>query len=313
MTVSPQRACRAGVVLRTALALVSLVVAPAGVAAQADRPSEETLRSLRERGSLIALYLQAVDRTADLLRAQGGGAPPSDRTVAIPESAGWRVVCLKDPTNEPGAAGPARPGLAIVGETTFSPDSGQVGTLGLIVPPRSASATIQAYGRALGEAETATLARPDAGRPFVDAVIREKDSTFTVYVISEKPDEGGAAPPAAPPGSVVIGRDFIVRVAANGRQVVSVERVHDRTASLSLQPRAPGAPLVHEHDKGDLPSPTDVALVLRHPVLAPLLVLTERFMFRVDREGGLTWLGPNPTPPAKPAPGPSPTGGGGAP
>ena len=198
----------------------------------------------------------------------------------------------------------------IVGETTFSPDSGQVGTLGLIVPPRSAPATIQAYSHALDEAESATLGRPEAGASFVDAVIREKDSTFAVYVISQKPDE--AAPAPGTPRSVVIGRDFIVRVAANGRQVLSVDRLHDSVASLSLLPRAPGAPMLHEHDKGDLPAPTDVALVMRQPVLAPLLVLTGRFMFRVDREGGVTWLGPNPTPLVKPAPSPPPPGRGGA-
>jgi|SRR5437773_2514041 len=313
MTESPQEAWSMATVVRAALALACLAVAPNTASAQADRPAEEMLRSLQERGRQIALYLQAVDRTADLLKTQGSGAPPSDRTVVIPESAGWRVVCLKDLTKEPGTAGPARSGLSIVGETTFSPDSGQVGTLGLIVPPRPAPAAIQAYGRALEEAETATLSRPDAGPPFVDAVLREKDSTFTVYVISQKPDETAPAPPATSPGSVVIGRDFIVRVAANGRQVLSVEKLHDSVASLSLLPRAPGAPLLHEHDKGDLPAPTDVALVLRQPVLAPLLVLTGRFMFRVDREGEVTWLGPNPTPSARPARSPVPPGGGGAP
>jgi len=313
MTVSPQAARRTGAVVRAGFALAGLVVAPAAVSAQADRPSEEILTSLQERGRLIALYLQAVDRTADLLKAQGSGAPPSDRTVVLPESAGWRVICLKDLTREPGSAVQPAAGLAQVGETTFSPDSGQVGTLGLIVPPRSAPAAIQAYGRALDGAESAVLGRPDAGRPFVDAVIREKDSTFTVYLISQKPDEGAPDPPATSPASVVIGRDFIVRIAASGRQVLSLERLHDKVASLSLQPRAPGAPLLHEHDKGNLPAPTDVALVLRHPVLAPLLVLTERFMFRVDREGGVTWLGPNPTPPARPAGSPASPGGGGAP
>ncbi|HYS06640.1 MAG TPA: hypothetical protein VEW47_15790 [Candidatus Dormibacteraeota bacterium] len=310
MRVSLRGACCTAALLRAGLALACLIVSPATASAQADRPAEETLLSLQERGRLIALYLQAVDRTADLLKAQGSGAPPSDRTVVLPDSAGWRVVCLKDLTKEPGMAAPARGGLSIVGETTFSPDSGQVGTLGLIVPPRSAPATIQAYSRALDEAESATLSRPEAGPPFVDAVIREKDSTFTVYVISQKPDE--AAPAPATPPSIVIGRDFIVRVAANGRQVLSVDRLHDSVASLSLLPRAPGAPLLHEHDKGDLPAPTDVALVMRQPVLAPLLVLTGRFMFRVDREGGVTWLGPNPTPLVKPAPSPPPPGRGGA-
>jgi hypothetical protein len=309
MMASPQGTFRAAAAVCAGLALACLAVSPTVVSAQADRPADETLRLLQERGRLIALYLQAVDRTADLLKAQGTVAPPSDRTVVIPDNAGWRVVCLSNLTKATGGVGSTRAGFAIVGETTFSPDSGQVGALGLIVPPRSAPAAIQAYGRALDEAETATVGRPDGGPPFVDAVIREKDSTFSVYVISQKADE--RAP--ASPGSVVIGRDFIVRVAASGRQVLSVEKLHDSVASLSLQPRAPGTPLLHEHFKGDLPAPTDVALVLRQPVLAPLLVLTERSMFRVDREGDVIWLGPNPTPPARPAPSPVPPGGGSAP
>jgi len=306
MRVSPWKArCAAGIV-RTGLALVGLVVALSPAAAQVDRPTEETLRSLQERARQIALYLQAVERTDELLKVQGSGAPPSDRTLVLPEAGGWRVLCLKDMAKETGVPGGApRPALVIVGETTFSPDSGQVGTLGLIVPPRSAPAAIQAYGRALEQAETATLGLPETTRPLEDAVIREKDSTFTVYVVSRKPEEAPAAAGVAP-GSVVIGRDFMVRVAASGRQVLTVEKLHDGEGVLSLLPRPPGAPILHEHDKGDLPAPTDVALVLRHPVLAPLLVLTGRFMFRVDREGGVTWLGPNPNPPARPAPAPSP-------
>jgi hypothetical protein len=313
MRVLPEGLFRAAAVARAGLALVCLVAAPVNVSAQADRPAEETLRLLQDRARLIALYLQAVDRTADLLKDAGSGAPATDRTVAIPGSAGWRVVCLKDLSKEPGAGGQAHAGPSVVAETTFSPDSGQVGTLAMVSPPRQAPATIQAYVRALDEAETLTLSRPDAGRPFVDAAIREKDSTFTVYVISQRPDEGGPSPPAGSPGSLVIGRDFLVRVSANGRQVLSIDKLHDSVTSLSLQPRAPGAPLVHEHDRGDLPSPTDLALVLRQPVLAPLLVLTGRSMYRVDREGGVTWLGPNPTPPARPAPSPATPGGGGAP
>src|SRR5439155_16938999 len=113
MRVSPRGACRTTELLRAGLALACLIVSQANASPQADRPAEETLLSLQERGRLIALYLQAVDRTADLLRAPGSGAPPSDRTVVIPDTAGWRVVCLKDLTKEPGLAGPARTGLVI--------------------------------------------------------------------------------------------------------------------------------------------------------------------------------------------------------
>jgi len=144
-------------------------------------------------------------------------------------------------------------------------------------------------------------------------VIREKDSTFTVYLISQRADEGGTAPPPGGSRSLVVGRDFIARVAASGRQVLTLEKLHGVASSLSLDPRAAGAPLLHEHDTGDLPSPTDVALVLRYPALAPLLVLTGRFMFRLDKEGGVTWLGANPAPPPRPAATPAAPAAGGRP
>src|SRR3989442_1028106 len=226
----------------------------------------------------------------------------------IPDREGWRVMYVGDSSRDLAASGMVRKGLSIVAETTFSPDAGQLGTLALVIPPRTAPATIQSYVRSLEQAEVATIGRPEGGQPLLEAVVREKDGTFTVYVISQQREEGERDAAAGMAGSVLFGRDYMVRIAASGRQVLSVEKLHDGHASMPLQPRAPGAPLLHEHDKGDLPAPTDVALVLRHRVLAPLLVLTQRFMFRIDGEGAVTWLGsnPNPKPGASPAAGPAP-------
>src|SRR5881409_845841 len=210
------------------------------VAAQDDRPSDEALASLQARGRLIALYLQAVDRAAELLKAQRTNAPPSDRTVVIPEREGWRVVYLEEPTGGASPPGSARKGLSIVAETTFSPDTGDLGTLGVIVPPRAAPATIQSYARSLDAAEAAVLSHPDGGKPYMDAVVRDQDGTFTAYVISQGPEEGARSEAAEGARSVLFGRDFLIRISAAGRQVLSVERLHVGLANLSLQPRAPG-------------------------------------------------------------------------
>jgi hypothetical protein len=295
---------------RAVLRGICLAATLAPVAAQGDRPAEEALASLQERGRLIALYFQAVDKAADLLKAQGSGLPASERTVVIPEREGWRVVFLEDPARKSGPAATPGKGLAIVAETTFSPDAGQVGALARVVPPRTAPASIQSYARCLEQAERVIAGRPDGGRPSLEALVREKDDTFTAYVITRPQEESGRAAPAGGAERAQFGGDFTIRFAAACRQVLSVEKVHDSLASMSLQPRPPGAPLLHEHDEGELPAPMDVALVLRHRVLAPLLVLTPRFMFRVDREGAVTWLGPNPNP--KPAASPAPPGRAGA-
>lgn len=296
---------------RLIVAAACLLAALQPARPQDDRPSDESLRALQDRGRMIALYLDAVDRGAERWKRQGSEAKPPDRTVVIPDRDGWRVLFLKDLTKDPVPAGP-KTGMVLLAETSFSPDAREVGDLHVMLPPHAATATAQSYARSLGEAETAVLSRPDAGRPFEDAVIREKDGTFTVYLLSHHEEEGEKTPQEAQPGSVRFGRDFSIRVAASGRQVLSIEPLHAGATAVPLAPRPAGQPTLHTHDKGDLPTPTDVALVLRNRSLAPHLVLTPRSMFRIDAEGELTWLGPNPVPAAPGAQSP-PAPGGGAP
>jgi len=286
------------------LAALAFCVPAEATRAQDARPSDETLRSLQERGRAVFLYLQAVERAGALVQKHASEGVKPDRTVAISDREGWRVDYLKDLTKETGPAGPKK-GMILVAETSFSPDSGEVGELTIMEPPHAAPATAQSYARALDQAEEATVTRPDAGTPFEDAVIREKDATFTVYLLSHHDEDGAqGAKSGAAAGSVRFGRDFVIRIAASGRQVLSVEPLHSNAVSVALASRPAGQPTLHVHEQGNLPFPTDVALVLRHRALAPHLVLTPQFMFRIDAEGAITWLGPNTIPQ---------TGGGGTP
>jgi hypothetical protein len=278
--------------------------------AQDDHPSEESLRLLQDRGRTIALYLDAVERGAKRFALQSGQSKPPDRTIAIVDRDGWRVLFLKDLALEAAPSGPKK-GLLLMGDTSFSPDARDVGDLRLMLPPHAATASAQSYARALGQAETAVAAIPDAGRTFEDAVVREKDGTFTVYLFSHKPDK--EEPAEGSSRSVTLGRDFVVRLAASGRQVTSTDRLHSTPTAVSMAPRPAGQPTMHTHQEGDLPTPTDVALVVRNPALAPHLVLTPRSMFRIDAEGGVTWLGANPIPGGAPATQKPGTPGGGTP
>jgi len=291
------------------MAAISLAAATGPALTQDDHPPEESLRQLQDRGRTIALYLDAVDRGAKRFSLQSGQSKPPDRTIAIVDRDGWRVIFLRDLAIDPAPTGPKK-GLLLMGDTTFSPDAREVGDLRLMLPPHAATASAQSYARALGEAETATAANPAGGPPWDEAVVREKDGTFSVYRISRKQDKDETATAGAPK-SVTFGRDFLVRVAASGRQVTSVELLHPTKATpVSLDRRPAGQPTLHEHHEGDLPTPTDVALVVRNPSLAPHLVLTPRSMFRIDAEGGVTWLGANPVPGIDAAQKPGAPGGG---
>ena len=101
MSVTTRGAFRRAAAGRSILWGIGLALALAPLSAQGDRPPDEALAALQERGRLIALYLKAVDKSAELLKTQGGGATTSDRTVVIPGREGWRVVYLEDQTRNP--------------------------------------------------------------------------------------------------------------------------------------------------------------------------------------------------------------------
>ena len=298
---------RMGLWLVTAACFLVASASPARP--QEDHPSDESLRLLQERGRTIALYLDAVDRGAERFRRQSGQSKPPDRTVAIVDRDGWRVLFLRDLALDAAPTGPKK-GLLLMAETSFSPDARDVGDLRVMLPPHAATASVQSYARALGEAETAVAARPDAGHPLEEAVVREKDGTFTVYLTSHAKDKDEPPSGEVPPKSVRFGHDFLVRVAASGRQLISIEPLHTEATAVSLAPRAAGQPTLHTHEQGDLPTPTDVARIVRNPALAPHLVLTPRSMYRIDAEGAVTWLGASPVPAAPAAPKPGAAGGG---
>ena len=266
-------------------AVISLGAAPAeGPAPAPAAPTPETLLALAERGRQIALYLEAVAEAQETARAGGLTAAP-DRIVVVAERDGWKVAFVKDVQEAPG-----KQALKLLAEAPFNPQVGEIGGIRMAVPPRNAPLTIGSHVRALGTAEAAAASR--GGHPPWEAtVFREKDGTFTVYLKSRNGEE---------PGTVRFGDDMQVRVASTGRQVTEIEPLHGEVVVVPGGARLPGQPTtLHTHVPGDLPSPTDVATVIRTPQLAPHLVLTPHWMFRIDTQGAITLLGPNMSPPVE--------------
>jgi len=179
----------------------------------------------------------------------------------------------------------------------FNQTVGELGAIRIAVPPRTLTAAVASYARALDVAETTVAGNPGVRPPIESSVFRETDGSFTVYLKSKGDD----------PALARFGGDVRVRVATTGRQLLEIEALHGESAVVSRAPRPAGAPTIHEHAPADLPSPTDIAEILRDPALAPLLALTPRWMFRVDAQGNVTFLGSNPAasaPAQSPAPAP---------
>lgn len=270
------------------LAIVAIGAAAGRAVAAPDAgpPPEEALLALAERGRTIAIYLQAVERTRARLQQQPGEVAEPQRMIALPGRDGWRVLLIKE------GEGPAQKGPKIMAEVGYSPDAEEVGALRAMVPPHPATAAIVAHLRALEAAAEAVARVPGARPPFDEAVVRESDGAFSVYLMSRP---GTAA-------AVRFGGDFLARVARTGRQVESIDPLHaGEPIDVPAGGRAPGEPTLHHHAPGDLPAPTDVARVMVRPGVAPHLAMTAHSMFRIDARGVVTYLGVNRVPP--PAPG----------
>lgn len=267
-------------------------VQPAGAAEPATTPgggpAPEELRDLEDRGRRIALYFEAVREAEELARSAGHDLRP-DRVLVVADRDAWRVVFLRDVVEQG-----RKQGLKVQAEVPFNPVVGELGAIRIAIPPRSATAAVASHARALDVAEASAAGIQNAPPPFEASVFREADGSFNVYLKSKSDDRG----------LVRFGGDLRVRVASTGRQRMELEALHGEPVLVSRAPRAAGSPTIHEHAPGDLPSPNDVAEILRDPSLAPHLVLTPRWMFRVDAQGNVTYLGPSPSAPsASPTPG----------
>ncbi len=259
-------------------------------AAAVEPPAEETLRALSERGRAVAAGIVGTAKAREKLARQGQGIAKADGVIATLDHDLWHILFLKDREAEP-APGMPRSGTLVLAETEYGEAADDVGSLRVMSPPRPATSTMVSTLRAVQIALTEAGSRSKPETPFDLASFRERDGTFTIYLL----------PQGAGNGSARFGGDFVVRVMSSGRQIMTVDAAHSTTTDVPLAGRAAGQPSLHSHASGDLPTVGDVALVRMHPSLAPHLVLTPHSIFRIDAEGSITWLGPNPVPGSAPS------------
>jgi hypothetical protein len=266
-----------------AVAAPAAPAAPAVPGATADRPPDDALRAVETEGRRIVAYHEAIAKARERARAHDAKMADDARVVVVDRSGVWHVVFIKrDP-----AGGESKALMAAV-DAVFQPKVGELSAFQVFEPYKPAPTDAQAVLRALESARTAAMAKPGLARPpYDESIFRDKDGFFTV-VMHSKPDI---------PGTVKFGGDLIARVSGDGNQVVEMRPMHDTTVAVTVPARSGGAPSLHSHTTGDLPTSTDVAQVIEKPTLAPHIVLTPRWMFRIAADGTLTWLGPNAVPP----------------
>lgn len=122
----------------------------------------------------------------------------------------------------------------------------------------------------------------DAKGLYNTSVFREEDGTLTVYLL----------PGNKNPDIVLLGGDFKVMLSPDGSQVIKKFPLHRTMLEISVAPKE-GKPAgaFHTHILDDIPTETDVALVLLYPSLAPHSVMGREWFSQIDKNGKITILG----------------------
>ncbi|HEV8120084.1 MAG TPA: hypothetical protein VGQ67_03745 [Candidatus Polarisedimenticolia bacterium] len=246
------------------------------------RPSDEALKGVTELGRKIASYHEGIERCRAALKAQRADLEDA-RAVMVDRNGVLHVVFMR-PETGPNETRP----LMMVADAVFQPKAGEVVSLQVIDPSKAAPVDAAAFLRALESARAGATTSAHLTPPYIEAAFKEKpNGAYTVYVQS-KPEGARMAR---------FGADVLVRVGADGSALAEVRSLHDATVNIQVPAKGGTEPTLHSHGTGDLPTETDIATVLEHPTLAPHLVLTPRYMFRIESDGSITYIGPNSVPP----------------
>ena len=257
-----------------------------GQTGDAGRPADADLQAITDGGRRIAAYHEAIAGSrAALVKLQPDQGEA--RAVVVDRKDVMHVFFLRRD-----AVGQETRGWVPVADATWQPRAGEVGSLVLLDPAKAPPADVVGHLRALEAARAGVAAKPGGPpAPYDEAVFKEKGSVaYTVY-LQTRPERADAAR---------FGSDVRVRISGDGMQVGDIVPLHDASTTVAVPARPGASPTLHSHAQGDLPTETDVAVVLDHPTLAPHLVLTPRHMFRIEADGRILWLGPNAVPPAAP-------------
>lgn len=240
-------------------------------------PTIEQLRRIEEEGRNIALYFEALALARAEFEREAPAGAVTDNQVIVVRRDGWHVLFVTD----------ADPRLvndkpALVAEVVFNPNTTVIRTFRYVEEPRSLPPVAWEHLLAVESSSNAGAAADGAALPFDAAIFFEAGQSFRVYLLGSPED-----------GMIRFGGDFLLTVERNPISVSTIEPLHAATWPVALPAEGNNEPTAHSHLDGDLPTATDVARVMQWPALAPHLVLTPRYIFRIDADGTISYLGPN--------------------
>lgn len=259
-----------------ALAVVSLLSIANWADAQVAAPSQSELDQITARGRALAEYDFAAWHATDAVEALKPADGTITRYIARPSPKGWAAVFAT---------------LSAQRDTFFvayeALRSAQTGPFEGFTASRHQDpvADVGYYARAARAIDTATKDFGPVTRSYNSAVLPRPDSSWYVYLM----------PAQTVAGVFPLGADVRYLVSPDGRTIREKRRMHNSVIEFSQRrPPPSGAAMVagtHTAVLADIPEDTDVFHVLVRTPRIPEYIMTDHFIYRVETDGTIKFLG----------------------
>lgn len=255
----------------TALAVMAFADPPA----RKEPPAKEELAAISERGRDLAGYDSAAWHASDALQAKRPKEGSVGLYVARKTAKGWVVAF--------GRADDKRDAFLIAYQATQGEKPDKFDVKEMTTPTRDTGFFLSA-SRAIETAlKDFTEHFEGEQRPYNVAVLPTEKGQMWVYLVPA-PTRVGVWP---------LGGDVRYLISADGRKIVTRRRLHK--SIIEAEPpkddtndQVAG---IHTHVLDDIPEDTDVFHVIRRKPSVPEMVVTDRFVFQVDPDGSIKYVG----------------------
>ncbi|UCC95953.1 MAG: hypothetical protein JSW40_04185 [Candidatus Omnitrophota bacterium] len=256
--------------IKVLLACIFLFLVYTTVYAERILPSSQDLARIEKRGRQIAEYQGVVEDVQSIFFA-GAFADRNTIPIAIKKADKWTVYF--------GTFAKRRNKFEVIEvliyPDVYSSESTQIDLEKLPKRIRTPREVVQRAGAIRCVLES--LSVQEQSFQYNISVFREIDKTITVYL----------TPKSHNPEVILLGGDWKVSVAPGGSRVLNKTQLHRSTLEMSLRQQK-DKELVggfHTHVLGDLPTETDVALILLHPELGPHFIKGRQWLSIVNKDG----------------------------
>lgn len=238
-------------------------------------PSKDQLAAITARGKQLAEYDQAAWHGSDAVQTVPIREGTVEGYIAHKTDQGWVLAFgrLRD-----------RKGPYLVACEAVQGKSPKEFTARALNPPRADTGFFRGAARAMAIAQddfVRTFKGPQ--RPFNVAVLPAEKNQWWVYFVPAQTEQG----------VYPLGADVRYLIAQDGSRIVEKRPLH-KSLIENPPPKNDENILImgtHTHVLSDLPEDTDVFHVLRQEKPVPEMIIGEHFVFRVETNGDIKYVG----------------------